>query len=111
MRYISCLLVLFVSGCIELEDAAENPGSENIVNLSWTTPSRLEDESPLDSRIAKYYVHWGESENELVNIEEVDGNTLSLNGLPSGSYYFSVSVETESGDRSLPSNIVHKVFN
>lgn len=114
MRYFSIFIFVTLSGCIELEETASSKiNVDNQVLLSWTTPSRLEDEAPLEDEISAYYIHWGESEDNLSNTEYVKatGNDLTLSGLPAGNYYFSVSAETTSGDRSLPSNIVNKTFN
>ena len=119
MRYLCCFLFVTLAGCIELEGSPEERSPEegvvgNTAVLEWTEPSRLEDETSLESDdISAYYIHWGNSAENLENTEKViaEENKLVLSGLPSGSYFFSVSVETVSGNRSLPSNVVTKVFN
>lgn len=114
MRLFFCVLLLFLNGCIELEqNAQKNQVVGNIVTLDWTIPTRLEDESIIDiDEVVTYYIHWGDEATNLNNVEAVMAidNKLVLTGLPKGKYFFTVSAETTSGNRSLPSNIVNKEF-
>ena len=72
MRYLCCFLFVTLGACIELEGSPEERVEGNTAILEWTEPSRLEDETSLESDdISAYYIHWGNSAENLENTEKV----------------------------------------
>ena len=81
--------------------------------LNWLAPTRLEDESDLnEAEITSYTLHWGETASDLTHQTTLIGNKVTsyvFEGMAAGDYYFAVSASTVYGQKSVLSNIVHRV--
>lgn len=81
-------------------------------NLSWQIPTTRTDGTPLGlSDIDGYRIYMGSTSDNLIMIIDLnDGaaTSYSVAGLPSGSYYFSVTTYDSDGNESQYSNIAVK---
>jgi hypothetical protein len=80
------------------------------INLSWAAPSTRSDGSYLPvSQLAGYRVYMGTSDNNLSPLVDLNDETIThytVDNLPAGSYYFSVSAYDRDGLESGLSQIV-----
>ena len=88
-----------------------NP-SVGSVSLSWTAPSTRADNSYLPmTELRGYRIYYGTSANDLNVLVDLNDNTItnySINELPSGSYFFSITAYDLDGQESGLSNVISK---
>ena len=80
--------------------------STGSATLSWTAPTQNTDGSTLTG-LAGYYIHYGTSANTLTQTVQVANPgllTYTVQGLASGTWYFSVAAYTTGGSQSAASN-------
>ncbi|MDC0661934.1 PA14 domain-containing protein [Marinobacter sp. SS21] len=98
-----------VSGTSDSSDGGTVVPPSDTVNLTWTAPSTRTDGSSLSlSEISHYLISYGQSEANLDNNVQVSGEqtSYSLEGLNSGTWYFSIQVVDTDGLASNPSDPV-----
>jgi hypothetical protein len=87
-------------------NSAATPGT---AELTWTRPSKNEDGSTL-SDLAGYKVRYGLSANSLTQMVDVAGaavTSASIEGLSTGTWYFSIASYTSAGVESAPTGTVY----
>jgi len=80
------------------------------VTVSWTPPARDVDGSPLRD-LAGYFIYFGTDPKLYTRVVKIRGATIDhtvIDGLPPGTYYFSIVAYTESGVQSALSPTVMK---
>jgi hypothetical protein len=85
-------------------------GTTGSASLSWTPPTRNTDGSTL-SNLAGYRVSYGTSASSLSKVVTVANPGVSsyvVDGLTSGTWYFTVKAYTSSGTESSASSVVSK---
>jgi len=92
---------------ITVASAAPPPPPSGSVTLSWTVPSTNTDGTPLTD-LAGFYVNYGTSASALTQTVTVSGASATgytVQGLASGTWYFTVAAYTSVGTQSAPSNV------
>ena len=87
-------------------NSAVTPGT---AELTWTRPTKNEDGSTL-SNLAGYKVRYGLSASSLTQVVDVVGATVtsaSIEGLSTGTWYFSIASYTSAGVESAPTGTVY----
>ena len=87
-------------------NAAVTPGT---AELTWTQPTKNEDGSTLGN-LAGYKVRYGLSASSLTQMVDVVGaavTSASIEGLSTGTWYFSIASYTSTGDESAPTGTVY----
>lgn len=82
------------------------------VTLSWSAPTTRADGSPL-TNLAGYLVHYGTSHASYTHAVDVGGRnslTHTLQSLPAGTYYFSVTAYDTNGNESSYSTEVSRTI-
>jgi hypothetical protein len=81
-------------------------------DLTWTAPTQNEDGSPL-TNLAGYKIRYGQSTGGLtqtVDIGSPSTNTVHIDGLAAGTWYFTVASYTNTGVESAPAGPVTKTI-
>lgn len=81
------------------------------VALAWDVPTRTVEGTTLEN-LSGYRIHYGTSENAMVNAVEVPSagqNSFTVQNLPAGTYYFAVRAVTATGEESRLSNIIARI--
>jgi hypothetical protein len=113
-KILSVLLItLLISACNSEEnyglDGSSGTAGGGIVqgaaiSLSWTAPYEREDGTPIPmSDIAGYRVYYGSSQgdySEIVDIADSSTMQVTLNNVPSGTYYIVVTTYDVDGRES-----------
>lgn len=84
----------------------------NTAELSWTKPTKNEDGTTLTD-LAGYRVRYGTTPsalNEVVNVAGAAITTASIEGLSSGTWYFSIATYTSANVESAPTGTVSVTF-
>jgi hypothetical protein len=84
------------------------PSTTGSVTLNWTPPTRNTDGSTL-TNLAGYKVVYGKSAGSLTSVAQISNPGISsyvIDGLASGTWYFSVKSYTSNGSESAGSNTV-----
>lgn len=94
-------------------DSRDNPPTlAGSVSLSWAAPSTRADNSYLPmTELQGYRIYYGTSADDLNVLVDLNDNSItnySINNLPSGSYYFSITAYDLDGQESGLSNVVSK---
>jgi hypothetical protein len=87
-------------------NSAVTPGT---AELTWTRPTKNEDGSTLGD-LAGYKVRYGLSANSLTQVVDVAGaavTSASIEGLSTGTWYFSIASYTSTGVESAPTGTVY----
>ncbi|MFO1406159.1 MAG: putative Ig domain-containing protein [Steroidobacteraceae bacterium] len=87
------------------------PTSGN-ATLSWVAPTQNVDGTPL-TNLAGYRVRYGNSPTGLTNVLAIPGGAITsvvIEGLGSGTWYFTVAAYTTTSVESVPSNAVSKTI-
>ena len=87
-------------------NSAVTPGT---AELSWTRPTKNEDGSTLTD-LAGYKIRYGLSASSLTQIVDVTGATVTtavIEGLSTGTWYFSIASVTSTGIESAPSGTAY----
>jgi len=90
-------------------ESTTTEGASTSVTLSWTPPGTRVDGSSISlSEIANYEVSYGQQAVELTAkiLVEPDQSSLTIEGLASGTWYFSIRVIDTNGLASEPSDVV-----
>jgi hypothetical protein len=80
--------------------------------LSWTAPTRSADGSPI-TNLAGYTIHYGASAgamNQTIRLDNPKATTYVVRHLGPGTYYFSITAYTTSGEESGFSELVTKTI-
>ena len=94
---------------IQVDAPAPTTGS---ASLSWTAPTTNIDGSEITD-LAGYHVYYGQNESSLqqtITITTATVTSVVVDGLSSGTYYFSVAAFNSLGVDSADSNIVSKTI-
>lgn len=86
------------------------PSGSNVA-LAWDVPTHTVEGETLQN-LSGYRIHYGTSENAMVNAIEVQSagqNSFTVQNLPAGTYYFAVRAITSTGDESKLSNIIARI--
>jgi hypothetical protein len=96
--------------------SSSTPGSTTPVTgsatLSWDPPTQNTDGTPLTD-LAGYYIHYGNSADDLTQTIAVQGGGVSeyeITNLAQGTYYFAVTAYTSDGTESPASNVASKTI-
>jgi hypothetical protein len=87
-------------------NSAVTPGT---AELTWTRPTKNEDGSTLGN-LAGYKVRYGLSASSLTQVVDVAGaavTSASIEGLSTGTWYFSIASYTSTGVESAPTGAVY----
>ena len=93
-------------------DDIDLPSNTGFVELNWIPPVTNQDGSQL-SDLAGYRIYYGSSQNNLNNVESIDAGLTSytIENLPSGTHYFSITAIDINDNESSRSNIAANVVN
>jgi hypothetical protein len=96
---------------IQVKGASSQSGAESI-KLSWAAPTKNADGTPITD-LAGYHIYFGPSASELTTKIDVAGamsTTYVIEGLRSGTYYFSLVAYNSAGLDSGRSNIADQTI-
>jgi hypothetical protein len=88
------------------------PAVTGSAELTWTAPTMNEDGTPL-TNLAGYKVRYGQSETALtktLDLPRPSTTTARIDGIASGTWYFSVTAYTNTGVESRPTGVVWKTI-
>ena len=86
------------------------PNVTGTAELTWTAPTQNEDGSPL-TNLAGYKVRYGQTPSTLTTIRDIANpatTTVTIEGLATGTWYFTVASYTNAGVESAPTGAVSK---
>lgn len=95
-----------------LEQTSPPTGGTGYATLSWVAPTQREDGTALTD-LAAYRIHYGQSSGDLGQVVELRDPTVTgytLQGLGTGTWYFTVSAVDSAGRESSPSNLASKTI-
>lgn len=87
------------------EPPPDEEGALGSATLSWLPPTEFTDGSYLHN-LGGYRIHYGTESGDYDSVIEIDNAGITsyvVEGLTSGTYYFSISAVTTSGLESAPS--------
>ena len=103
--FLALILLLSLVSC-----AGGDGGLSSSAKLSWVAPSEREDGTGLSpSEIAGFRIYYGASTGDYSNTFDVDDHTATqaiIDGLPSGTYFVTVTVIDVDGRESSYSDEV-----
>ena len=88
------------------------PTTSGTAELTWTAPTQNEDGTPL-TNLAGYKVRYGQTPGTLTTIRDIANpatTTVTIEGLSSGTWYFTVASYTNAGVESAPTGAVSKTI-
>jgi hypothetical protein len=88
------------------------PASSGIAELTWTAPTLNEDGTPL-TNLAGYKVRYGQTPGALTTTRDIANpatTSVTIEGLSSGTWYFTVASYTNAGVESAPTGAVSKTI-
>jgi hypothetical protein len=88
------------------------PTGTGTATLSWEAPTTFTDGAPLTD-LAGYHVYYGIDENNLtgtVEVSSVGMQTLVIDDLGAGTWFFAIKAYTTSGAESALSEVVSKTI-
>ena len=96
------------------QSAATNPppATSGTAELTWTAPTQNEDGTPL-TNLAGYKVRYGQSPGALSQVRDIASpatTSVTIEGLSSGTWYFTVASYTNAGVESAPTGAVSKTI-
>jgi hypothetical protein len=97
---------------IQVKGAGSQSGATESVELSWAAPTKNADGTPITD-LAGYHIYYGPSASELTTKIDVAGATSTtyvIEGLRSGTYYFSLVAYNSAGLDSGRSNIADQTI-
>lgn len=115
MKWIRFAVALFLLGTLTFDyDAgfklkAAYAQAAGALTISWTPPTQYTDNAPLLEQDLDYYT-FSCNGTELKQIDSVIGtrsDVINLTALPTGSYTCHLTVTTNAGSESGPSNTVN----
>jgi len=92
--------------------AAGSTSTSGTATLSWTAPTQNSDGSGI-SDLAGYNIHYGNSSaamNQTIQVANAGATGYVITGLPSGTWYFTVTSYTTGGAESAPSAVASKTI-
>lgn len=93
-------------------DNRDDNGDTGTASLSWIAPTTRTDSHYLPpSELQGYRIYYGTSADDLSMLVDLNDSSITeyaITGLPSGSYYFSITAYDENGTESGLSNIISK---
>jgi hypothetical protein len=97
---------------IAVSAAPAPPPVTGTATLSWLAPTTNTNGTPLTD-LAGYVINYGTSAaamTQSVNITDPSTNTYTLQGLVSGTWYFTVTAYATDGTQSIPSSVGSKTI-
>ena len=88
------------------------PATTGIAELTWTAPTLNEDGTPL-TNLAGYKVRYGQAPGTLSQVRDIANpatTSVTIDGLTSGTWYFTVASYTNAGVESAPTGAVAKTI-
>lgn len=123
--FLTLIVTLGLSGCIELPDGIEESQSESprvtadhlttdTALLKWNAPFTRENGASLSmGEIAGYEISYGLSLDAMDNeirIERADADAFEISGLTNGAWHFAIRTVDTDGVVSRNSKVVYKVI-
>jgi hypothetical protein len=116
MLFVS-LLIIAPAGCgggvssTVSSSGGGNNGGSGAINLVWDAPTTNTD-GTLVTDLAGYKIYYGPSSTYYTSVIVIFGNTpsYSLNNLPAGTYYITVTAYNASGNESGFSNEISRTL-
>jgi len=88
------------------------PATTGTAELAWSAPTKNEDGSAL-TNLAGYKVRYGQSAGVLSQLRDIASpatSRVTIEGLSSGTWYFTVASYTNAGVESAPTGAVSKTI-
>ena len=88
------------------------PASSGIAELTWTAPTQNEDGTAL-TNLGGYKVRYGQAPGTLSEVRDIANpatTSVTIEGLSSGTWYFTVASYTNAGVESVPTGAVSKTI-
>ena len=88
------------------------PATSGTAELTWTAPTLNEDGTPL-TNLAGYKVRYGQTPGALSQVRDIANpatTSVTIEGLSSGTWYFTVASYTNAGVESAPTGAVSKTI-
>ncbi len=99
-------------GSSDGSDSRDTGSTTGQVKLSWIAPSTRIDSSYLPiNDLEGYRIYYGTSASDLVMLIDLNDNTITeytLDTLPTGNYYFTITAYDSDGYESGHSNVINK---
>ncbi len=99
-------------GSSDGSDSRDTGSATGQVKLSWIAPSTRIDSSYLPiNDLEGYRIYYGTSASDLVMLIDLNDNTITeytLDTLPTGNYYFTITAYDSDGYESGHSNVINK---
>ena len=92
--------------------SAPPPPVSGSASLSWVAPTTNTDGTPLTD-LAGFTINYGASPSAMTQTVEVPNSTATdyvVEGLASGTWYFTVTAYTTGGTQSAPSDVANKTI-
>ena len=86
------------------------PTASGTAELTWTAPTLNEDGTPL-TNLAGYKVRYGQTPGTLTQVRDIANpatTSVTIEGLSSGTWYFTLASYTNAGVESAPTGAVSK---
>jgi Fibronectin type III domain len=121
LAVVNAVIVLGVTACggaspqqpVSGTESSHPQASSGSAILSWAPVTQDTRGNTLQD-LAGYKIHYGTSAEGLDTIEVLDDpnqTTYTVQGLPSGTWYFAASAYTSDGTESALSNVASKTIN
>jgi len=101
-----------LTACGNADEASGSPTATGTATLSWVPPGKNTDGSAL-TQLGGYYIYYGTSPtalNQVVKLQDPQLTSYKIDHLRPGTYYFSVTAYTESGETGKSSPLVSKTI-
>ena len=88
------------------------PPTSSTAELTWTAPTQNEDGTAL-TNLAGYKVRYGQTPGTLTEVRDIANpatTSVTIEGLSSGMWYFTLASYTNSGVESAPTGAVSKTI-
>jgi len=88
------------------------PTASGTAELTWTAPTLNEDGTPL-TNLAGYKVRYGQTPGTLTQVRDIANpatTSVTIEGLSSGTWYFTLASYTNAGVESAPTGAVSKTI-
>ena len=106
-------IVITIAGVNTIVDVNQ-ANQANAISLNWVAPSAREDSSPVSlSEIAGYKIYYGTAPGDYLNTVDIDNGSAggyTFDALPSGTYYFVITVVDTGNRESLYSREMIKAI-
>ena len=88
------------------------PPTSSTAELTWTAPTQNEDGTPL-TNLAGYKVRYGQTPGALTEVRDIANpatTSVTVEGLSTGTWHFTVASYTNAGVESAPTGAVSKTI-